>query len=49
MKRWYKEGKITLPFDVTEGLENTLVAYGRMLTGKNTGKVLVDLRSGAGS
>lgn len=47
MKRWYKEGKITLPFDVTEGLENTLVAYGRMLMGKNTGKVLVDLRSGA--
>ncbi len=43
MKRWYQAGKITLPFDVTEGLENVLTAYERMMTGKNTGKVLVDL------
>ncbi|RVQ66564.1 NADP-dependent oxidoreductase [Croceicoccus ponticola] len=45
LKRWYQEGKINVPFDVTVGLENTLVAYARMLTGKNTGKAIVDVRS----
>ncbi|WP_144095894.1 NADP-dependent oxidoreductase [Croceicoccus sediminis] len=43
LKDWLANGKITLPFDVTKGLENTLVAYSRMMTGKNTGKVIVDL------
>lgn len=43
LKGWYQEGKINVPFDITKGLENTLTAYGRMLTGKNIGKVLVDL------
>lgn len=45
LKDWYDEGKITAAFDVTEGLENTLVGYARMLTGKNTGKALIDVRS----
>ncbi|GGD79001.1 NADP-dependent oxidoreductase [Croceicoccus mobilis] len=42
---WYKEGRIDVPFDITTGLENTLEAYSRMMTGKNTGKVLVELKS----
>ena len=46
MKRWYQEGRIVLPFDVTTGLENTLTAYARMMTGQNTGKVLVELDAG---
>ena len=30
-------------FDETQGVENVLTAYERMLTGKNIGKVLVKL------
>ncbi|WP_239806228.1 NADP-dependent oxidoreductase [Croceicoccus hydrothermalis] len=40
---WLREGSIDLPFDMTHGLENTLVAYGRMMTGKNVGKTLLKL------
>ena len=40
---WLTEGRIMLPFDMTEGLDNTLTAYARMMTGKNIGKVLVSL------
>jgi len=44
IKGWYNEGKITLPFDVTEGIENVLVGYARMVTGKNIGKAIIDVR-----
>ena len=40
---WYRAGELDLPYDVTRGLENTLVAYGRMLSGANLGKVIVEL------
>lgn len=40
---WLREDRIFLPFDETEGLDNTLVAYNRMMTGKNIGKVIVKL------
>ena len=43
MKAWYEAGRIEVPIDQTEGIENVLVAYERMMTGKNTGKVLVKL------
>ncbi|MDF8335157.1 NADP-dependent oxidoreductase [Novosphingobium cyanobacteriorum] len=41
LRQWVDEGKLRVEFDQTEGLENVLVAYDRMLTGKSTGKVLV--------
>ena len=43
MKAWYEAGDLKVDIDETEGLENTLVAYERMMTGKNLGKVLVKL------
>ena len=43
LRGWYEAGKLDLPYDVTRGLENTLVAYDRMLAGKNLGKVIVEL------
>ncbi len=44
LKRWMTEGKLDVLFDEAHGLENTLVAYERMLSGKSTGKVIIDLR-----
>ena len=43
LREWYDAGTLALPFDTTRGLENTLVAYRRMLTGGNVGKVIVEL------
>ena len=43
LRRWLDEGKLAMRFDETAGLENVLVAYDRMLTGKSTGKVIVRL------
>lgn len=43
LRAWADEGRLSLPFDQTDGLENVLVAYGRMLSGKNIGKVIVKL------
>jgi NADPH-dependent curcumin reductase CurA len=43
LRQWLDERKLTLRFDETQGLENVLVAYERMLTGKNIGKVIVKL------
>ncbi|MDE2597342.1 MAG: NADP-dependent oxidoreductase [Sphingomonadales bacterium] len=43
LRRWLDEGKLTTRFDETAGLENVLVAYDRMLSGKSTGKVIVRL------
>jgi NADPH-dependent curcumin reductase CurA len=44
LKRWYDEGRLTMGFDETAGIENVLVAFGRLMAGKNTGKVIVDIR-----
>ena len=43
LKEWLEEEKVIMPFDVTEGLENMLVAYSKLFTGANIGKVIVDL------
>lgn len=43
LRTWVDEGKLFVPFDETEGLENVLVGYGRMLTGRNIGKVVIKL------
>lgn len=45
LKRWYQEGRMELGFDETKGIENVLDAFTRLMTGKNTGKVIVDVRS----
>ncbi len=44
LKGWVAEGKLSLPYDVTQGLENTLGAYAKLFTGGNVGKVLVELK-----
>jgi NADPH-dependent curcumin reductase CurA len=44
LSEWYKAGKLTMRIDQSEGLDNVLTAYAGMLTGANTGKVLVKLR-----
>ncbi len=43
LKSWHEEGKLTMPYDVTRGLENTLTAYEKLFTGGNIGKVIVEL------
>lgn len=43
LRAWHEEGKLSAEFDETVGIENVLVAYERMLTGKNTGKAIVKL------
>ncbi len=43
LRAWLDEGKLTVRFDETQGLENVLIAYERMLSGKSTGKVVVRL------
>ncbi|MCW1382778.1 NADP-dependent oxidoreductase [Novosphingobium sp. KCTC 2891] len=41
LRQWHDEGRLAVPLDETQGLENVLVAYDRMLTGKAIGKVIV--------
>ena len=41
LRGWEAEGRLTVNLDETAGLENTLTAYARMLTGKAIGKVIV--------
>jgi len=41
LRGWVDEGRLFVPFDETEGLENVLAGYARMLTGRNIGKVVV--------
>jgi NADPH-dependent curcumin reductase CurA len=41
LQEWVAQGKLAVRFDETQGLENTLVAYERMLSGRNIGKVIV--------
>ncbi|MGK2287124.1 NADP-dependent oxidoreductase [Pedomonas sp. V897] len=43
MRGWLEAGRITLPFDETQGLENLLTAYGKLFRGGNIGKTLVRL------
>jgi len=43
LKSWLDEGKLTMPYDVTHGLENTLSAYAKLFTGGNIGKVIVEI------
>ena len=43
LRQWYDEGRLVGEFDQTDGLENTLNAFTRLMTGKNTGKVIVAL------
>lgn len=44
LNRWHLEGRLTLPFDETKGLAHVLDAYGRLFSGGNIGKVIVDIR-----
>jgi NADPH-dependent curcumin reductase CurA len=44
LKQWYDQGKLTGDFDETRGIENVLVAFERLMRGKNLGKVIVDVR-----
>lgn len=41
--KWYSEGSLIFKTDITEGLDNTLVAYRKLFTGDNLGKTLVKL------
>ncbi len=43
LRAWHEDGKLTMPYDVTQGLENTLSAYEKLFTGGNIGKVIVEL------
>jgi NADPH-dependent curcumin reductase CurA len=43
LKTWHEAGDLTMPYDVTNGLENTLSAYAKLFTGGNIGKVIVEL------
>jgi NADPH-dependent curcumin reductase CurA len=41
LRAWLDQGRLTMRFDETQGLENVLTAYTRMLYGGATGKVIV--------
>ena len=41
LRAWTDEGKLSVRFDETIGLENVLTGYTRMLSGQNIGKVIV--------
>lgn len=43
LRQWVEAGQLSLPYDVTRGLENTLVAYRKLFSGANVGKVIVEL------
>ena len=43
LRGWVDEGKLIMPYDVTNGLDNTLAAYSKLFTGGNIGKVIVEL------
>ncbi|ARS29459.1 NADP-dependent oxidoreductase [Sphingomonas sp. KC8] len=40
---WLDGGRVDMEFDVTDGLENTLTAYGKLFSGGNVGKTMVRL------
>ncbi len=41
LREWMDAGKLKVRFDETVGIENVLVGYDRMLSGKNIGKAIV--------
>lgn len=41
LRPWLDAGRITLPFEQTDGLENALDAYTKLFTGANVGKVIL--------
>ena len=41
LAKWHDQGLIDTPFDVTDGIEKVLIAYEKLFTGGNIGKVLV--------
>lgn len=41
LKGWLDDGRILMPFDETQGLDNLLGAYAKLFTGGNIGKVIV--------
>ncbi len=43
LRAWHEAGELVIPYDVTQGLENTLDAYAKLFTGGNIGKVIVEL------
>ena len=43
LRAWHEAGELVMPYDVTQGLENTLAAYTKLFTGANIGKVIVEL------
>lgn len=43
LRGWHDAGELQMPYDVTQGLENTLAAYEKLFTGGNIGKVIVEL------
>ncbi|WP_394999734.1 NADP-dependent oxidoreductase [Sphingomonas sp.] len=43
LRSWLDSGMLAMRFDETVGLDNALVAYRRLLTGANIGKVIVRL------
>jgi NADPH-dependent curcumin reductase CurA len=43
LREWTESGALVMPYDTTQGLENTLVAYAKLFTGANIGKVIVEL------
>ena len=43
LRRWHAAGQLDMRFDESQGLENVLRAYERMMTGGNIGKVIVKL------
>lgn len=45
LREWLDAGELTMPYDVTPGIENVLAAYGKLFSGGNIGKVLVELET----
>ncbi|SVB67889.1 uncharacterized protein METZ01_LOCUS220743, partial [marine metagenome] len=43
LSNWILEGKIKYSVDVQKGLENALEALDRLFTGKNTGKLILEV------
>jgi len=43
LENWVSEGKIKVVEDITHGIANTPAAYNKLMSGKTTGKALVEL------
>lgn len=43
LTKWNSTNQLKLPFDVTNGLVNTVTAYSKLFSGENIGKVVVKL------